>query len=239
MASWVTHLMIADKLLERFPQLHRRGFCVGNIAPDCNIENEDWTAFTPSREITHWMQGEKKQASDADVFCEEYILKRRTSISSEEEYACLIGYYVHLIVDAAYQEMIRDENRVRAVWLRIRQDQTLYDKSMGMEMTWDSVKILLSKARMTREIHSLEAAYLHGHPNSGYLTEILPLGQFPDYIDYLPKGSIVRKIGVMGYLPREEVCSDSLITVSKEEYTAFAADTVSLAIQKIVDRGLV
>ena len=239
MASWVTHLMIADKLLERFPQLHRRGFCVGNIAPDCNIENEDWTAFTPSREITHWMQGEKKQAADADVFCEEYILKHRTSISSEEEYAFLIGYYVHLIVDAAYQEMIRDENRVRAVWLRIRQDQTLCDKSMGMEMTWDSVKILLSKARMTREIHSLEAAYLNGHPNSGYLTEILPLEQFPDYIDYLPKGSIVRKIGVMGYLPREEVCSDLLITVSKEEYTAFAADTVSLAIQKIVDRGLV
>lgn len=239
MASWVTHLIIADRILDRFPQLHRRGFCVGNIAPDCNIENEDWTAFTPSREITHWMQGEKKQSSDCEVFCEEYILKRRTSISSEEEYAFLIGYYVHLIVDAAYQEMIRDENRVRAVWHRIRQDQTLYDKTLGMEKTWDSVKILLSKARMTREIHSLEAAYLNGHPNSGYLTEILPLEQFPDYIDYLPKGCIVRKIGVMGYLPRAEVCSDSLITVSKEEYTAFAADTVCLATQKIVDRGLV
>ena len=49
MATWITHLMIADGVLERIPNLDRHGFCVGNIAPDCNVENEDWTAFTPSR----------------------------------------------------------------------------------------------------------------------------------------------------------------------------------------------
>lgn len=62
MATWVTHLMIADGVLERLPSLDRHGFCIGNIAPDCNVENEDWTAFTPSREVTHWMQGERKKA---------------------------------------------------------------------------------------------------------------------------------------------------------------------------------
>lgn len=54
MATWITHLMVADSVLQKLPWLDRRGFCVGNIAPDCNVENEDWTAFTPSREITHW-----------------------------------------------------------------------------------------------------------------------------------------------------------------------------------------
>lgn len=63
MATWVTHLIIADAVMNQFPKLDRRGFCVGNIAPDCNVENEDWTAFTPSREVTHWMQGERKMAS--------------------------------------------------------------------------------------------------------------------------------------------------------------------------------
>lgn len=53
MATWITHLMIADGVLERIPNLDRHGFCVGNIAPDCNVENEDWTAFTPSREVTY------------------------------------------------------------------------------------------------------------------------------------------------------------------------------------------
>ena len=38
MATWVTHLMIADYVLERVPDLCRHEFCVGNIAPDCNIE---------------------------------------------------------------------------------------------------------------------------------------------------------------------------------------------------------
>jgi len=105
-------------------------------------------------------------------------------------------------------------------------------------MTWDSVKILLPKARMTKEIHTLEAEYLNHHPESGYLTEILPLEQFPDYIDYLPTGSIVRKIGVMGYLPKAEVCPDSMISISSEEYTAFIDDTVCLAVKKIHDMGL-
>jgi len=62
MASWVTHLMIADKVLSTIQSLKRKEFCVGNIAPDCNVENEDWTQFTPSREITHWMSSDKKVA---------------------------------------------------------------------------------------------------------------------------------------------------------------------------------
>ena len=72
MATWVTHLMIADMVLEAYPQLNRQGFCVGNIAPDCNVENADWTAFTPSRAVTHWMQGERKSAADCDAFYNEY-----------------------------------------------------------------------------------------------------------------------------------------------------------------------
>ena len=51
MATWVTHLIVADKILEGFPWLDKRGFCVGNIAPDCNVENSDWTSFTPPRAV--------------------------------------------------------------------------------------------------------------------------------------------------------------------------------------------
>ena len=68
MATGVTHLMIADSVLRLFPGLDRRGFCVGNIASDCNVENEDWNAFTPSRAATHWMQGERKRVEDCDTF---------------------------------------------------------------------------------------------------------------------------------------------------------------------------
>lgn len=104
MATWITHLMVADSVLQKLPWLDRRGFCVGNIAPDCNVENEDRTAFTPSREITHWMSGDKKIGSDADRYLNEYVLKRLDEISSNEEYSFLLGYYSHLVADAEFQK---------------------------------------------------------------------------------------------------------------------------------------
>lgn len=232
MATWVTHLMIADGVLKQFPELDRRGFCVGNIAPDCNVENEDWTAFTPSREVTHWMRGERKVASDCDAFREEYILGRRGEINTAEEYAFLLGYYAHLITDAAFQAMIRDEDRVKTAWCRIKADDELRRASDGMVENWDSIKKLVPKRERMRRIYAMEAAYLRDHPDSGYLTEILPLKDFPDYIDYLPHGCIVRKIGVMGYLPESD---DTLkfITMSQAEYDTFVENTVKLVADKI------
>lgn len=238
MATWITHLMIADGVLERIPNLDRHGFCVGNIAPDCNVENEDWTAFTPSREVTHWMQGERKKASDCDAFCDEYILKRKDKIKSAEEYAFLLGYYSHLIADAAFQVMIRDEDRVREVWMRIKADEELSAAGTGMDETWDSVKRLIPKKDRISEIYAMEAEYLNNYPNSGYLTEIIPLKSFPDYIDYLPQGSIVRKICVMGYLPDLDKSINKFITMSKDEYANFVEDTIQLVVKQFAEKNL-
>ena len=238
MATWVTHLMIADGVLKHFSSLDKRGFCVGNIAPDCNVENEDWTAFTPPREVTHWMQGERKNASDCDAFFEEYIARRRNQIQSAEEYAFLLGYYAHLITDAAFQKMIRDKDRVEAAWRRIGQSDDLRAAGAGMEQTWDNVKKLIPKRVWTGQIYSLEAEYLKANPNSGYLTEILPLEEFPDYIDYLPKGSIVRKVHIMGYLPKLDEAFDRFIAISQNEYASFVKSTTLLVIKQFSDKRL-
>ncbi len=238
MASWITHLMIADGVLKRIPNIDRHGFCVGNIAPDCNVENEDWTAFTPPREVTHWMQGERKKASDCDAFCDEYILKRKDEIRSAEEYGFLLGYYAHLITDAAFQAMIRDENRVKAAWMRIHADEKLRVSGAGMDETWDCVKLLIPKKARMRGIYAMEAEYLSDHPYSGYLTEILPLQSFPNYIDYLPKDCIVRKIGVMGYLPEHDN-NASYVAISQSEYADFVEDTIQLVVKQFAKKNLV
>ena len=122
MATWVTHLMIADKVLEMIPELDRHAFCVGNIAPDCNVENEDWTKFVPSREITHWMSADRKVATDGERFYEEYIVKRKNEITTKQEVSFLLGYYAHLIADAEFQKYIRDEKRVAAAWARLKKE---------------------------------------------------------------------------------------------------------------------
>ncbi len=239
MSSWVTHLIIADNVMTKFPELDRRGFCVGNIAPDCNIENKDWTSFTPSREITHWMTSERKVAADSDSFCREYIHKRKDKIESQEQYSFLLGYYSHLITDAAFQWFIRDDDRVKDVWSRIHADVNLRAHAIGYSEDWDSVKKLISKNQRTHEIFSMEAEYLQDHPTSGYLTEILPLKEFPDYIDYLPHGCIVRKIGVMGYLPELDKNLTNPISMSKKEFVSFANNTALLVVNKLREMSLI
>lgn len=232
MATWITHLMIADQVMKKAKGLDRRGFCVGNIAPDCNVENEDWTSFTPSRETTHWMSGEGKTVTDGDSFYKEYIIKRAGEIKSEEQYAFLLGYYAHLITDAAFQKFVRDENRVKAVWDRIKADVYLREKAKGYPEDWNSVRKIIPKNVRMNEIYTIEAEYLREHPDSGYLTEIIPLKEFPDYIDYLPHGCIVRKIGIMGQIPEVDESIMNPVTISREELDSFVHNAVELVLCK-------
>lgn len=231
MATWVTHLIIADRVLEIIPELCRHEFCVGSIAPDCNVENEDWTSFTPSREITHWMTSERKVAADCDGFLREYMEKK--AISSAQEESFLWGYYAHLIVDAEFQRFIRDEKRVKASWDRIKQHPELREKATGVEENWDSVKMLINGKERMKDIYSFEKDYLDAHPDSGYLTEIIGLESFPDYIDYLPEGAIVRKVKVMGYLPQKVESKYPFVAMNGEEYQWFLDRATDLVINGI------
>ena len=234
MATWVTHLIVADRVMAKISGLDRHEFCVGNIAPDCNIENEDWTQFTPSREITHWMSADRKIASDCDRFYEAYIEKRKDKIGTRQELSFLLGYYAHLVVDAEFQRYIRDPERVSASWERIKEHTELLTMIEGMPENWDSVKKLINKNERMKDIYNIEAEYLEKNPNSGYLTEIMSLQEFPDYIDYLPTGAIVRKIGVMGYLPRKEIGTYSYVAMTKDEYSNFLGNATEKVIKGIM-----
>lgn len=237
MATWITHLMIADRVLERVPELDKHCFCVGNIAPDCNVENEDFTQFVPPREVTHWMSGERKAASDCDRFYEEYIENRKHEIDPEQELSFLLGYYAHLVTDAEFQRYVRDTERVAAAWERIKTHPALSEKAEGMAEDWDSVKKLINQHERMKDIYTVEAEYLEGHPNASYLTEILKLKSFPDYIDYLPAGAIVRKIGVMGYLPKKETGTYPFVAMTREEYSTFIEAATELVVRGIAHRS--
>lgn len=233
MATWITHLMIADRVLDAIPELDRRGFCVGNIAPDCNVENEDWTQFVPSREITHWMSSDRKAAADCDRFYNEYIARKKQEIDTKQEMSFLLGYYAHLIADAEFQRYVREPARVASSWARIKSHPVLSEKAAGMPKNWDSVKKLINRNERMKDIYTIEAEYLDKHPDSSYLTEILELDTFPDYIDYLPKGAIVRKISVMGYLPQKEFGAFPFVAMTREEYSTF----IDAATEQII-RGI-
>ena len=230
MAEWVSHLIVADSVLESLPWLDRRGFYVGNIAPDCNIPNADWTAFTPSRQVTHWMGTQRKAASDCVRFCNEYIMERAERIASEEELSFLFGYYAHLITDAELQRTTRDEARVAAAWARAKRIPEILEKATGMAETWDNFKLLVPDSEIRkRDFYVIEREYLDAHPGSGYFTEIKDLERFPDYVDYLPKGAIPAKVKLMYYMPSLEEGPFPFMAFSREEYTGFLDRAVMLS----------
>ena len=234
MATWVTHLMIADRVLARVSGLDRHGFCVGNIAPDCNVENEDWTAFVPSREITHWMSSERKNASDCERFYDAYVSGRKHA--DRQEASFMLGYYAHLVADAEFQRYIRDPERVAAAWRRLRSDPELAGRAAGMPETWDSVKLLIGRKEWAKDIAVIEAEYLAQNPDSGYLTEIIGLKTFPDYIDYLPDGAIVRKIGVMGILPQAATGKYPFVAMTRQEYAEYLDNATERVLRGINNR---
>lgn len=151
----------------------------------------------------------------------------------------MLGYYAHLITDAAFQAMTLNEDRVKAAWSCVQADALLCKASVGMEETWDSIKKLISKRNQMRDIYAMEAEYLREHLDSGYFTEILSLKEFPDYINYLPKKSIVHKIGVMGYLPKLDESLTKFAAVLREKYVAFVGDTIQLVVKKFADKKLI
>ena len=231
MATWVTHLMIADGVLEVLPRLDRRGFCVGNIAPDCNIENEDWTSFIPPREVTHFMRGKHKSFDDCEDFYRK-IVAPRTSAGSEE-FSFLLGYYSHLLTDAAFAAMIRDGERVKSAWRRVMADERLRPMAEGMPEKFDSIKKLIPRERLFHGVSRIEAEYLRKNPGSGYLTEILPLEEFPDYLDFLPHGCIARKAKLMRELPDDSELEFEFVALSREEFDRFVGAAIGLVTRKV------
>lgn len=231
MPFWVTHMMVADRVLEELPQLCRHEYCVGNIAPDCNVENDDWSGFTPPREMTHWMGAERKNAADCQRFVTEYLLPRNPQTIQEASF--LWGYYTHLVTDAEFQRTIRDEARVRAAWTRIKAIPELAAAGEGMPETWDSVKLIIPKAERLEEIGAIEREYLSANPSSGFLTEIVGLESFPDLLEFLPPGAIVRKIGVLANIPQGSKSEHPYTAMTRDEYAAFVNRAVRLSVETI------
>lgn len=234
MAFWVTHLIVADRILELIPWLDRRGFSVGNIAPDCNIPNSDWSAFTPSREATHFMSGKVKKLSAGDTFAKKYLTDCENV--SNEQYSFFLGYYTHLTADALFYNMIHDDQRLENALRRAIAKYGVSGEIEGCDK-WTAVKKLVPKDMRTKEINSMEAEYLKKHPNSAYITEILALDSFPDYIDFLPHGSITDKIRMMGYMPSMDEGCEEPVAISRGEYKKFLDDTVALVINKFNEKG--
>lgn len=116
MASWMVHLRIADKLLDRIPGLAPTEFTVGNIAPDSGVPNADWSSFSPPTKISHF----KTDSDDAcpELFAAKYWTEEKRQGYNSREYSFFLGYLTHLLTDVAWVEKIYHPTKIKFAELR-------------------------------------------------------------------------------------------------------------------------
>lgn len=237
MANWITHTRIADILISKGLDVDVKGFCIGNITPDCNIENEDWTAYIPPREVTHFMtKGKSKTTCDYEGFFNQFI--KNQTFNNKEEYSFLLGYYSHLISDVQYQIMIRDNDRVKASFNRIRSNHELYEKIKEYPETFDTLKKAFGKWNVFADIIELENKYIKDNPDCSYNQILRTTHDFPDYLDFLPENAINRKLPIMlkEYDEWASIKGSGFYFFSIAEYEHYLNETADMIYDLLVEK---
>ena len=129
MASWIVHLRIADKLLERISNLSLTEFVVGNIAPDSGVPNKDWSVFTPSNEVSHFKTTNVDGLKDIhlDKYVEQFFNVEQRKKYNSKQFSFYLGYLTHLLTDIMWSDVIvrpsidkfkylYDKNKIEWIW---------------------------------------------------------------------------------------------------------------------------
>ena len=108
MASWMVHLRIADRLLNRWPELSATEFVMGSIAPDSGVPTGPVGVYKPDKMTSHFQQktenGEKQIRTD--WFAQQYLTAEQRMRYTAAQHSFYLGYYVHLLTDIRWVEEI-------------------------------------------------------------------------------------------------------------------------------------
>ena len=166
MGTWISHLRIAEKLLDYFPQLDEVTFAFGNLSPDSGIPNADWTEFDPPKEVTHFLRkGEGENAIHDLMFYEQYL----ANIKPEDDiklYSFRLGYFFHLICDIMWAKRIGAATK--------RDFKELFDKNPK-----EAVGIVKD------DWYGLDQLYVRDHPESLFWRVIMPTPNPPSYLPFI------------------------------------------------------
>lgn len=109
MASWMIHLRVADRLIDRLEGICPQEFIMGSMAPDSGVPNADWSKFTPDKKTSHFntVIGGKK-VIDIEKYLSEYFTADDIKRYGREEYSFFLGYLAHLLTDIEWIERVYD-----------------------------------------------------------------------------------------------------------------------------------
>lgn len=200
MATWIAHLRVANQLMQDWPVADETAFYVGNLGPDCGLPNEDWSAFTPPSQVSHWSANYKKSTINPEAFYEAYL-----SESWDDFY---LGYYIHLHCD-----LIWDREIGRVARQRFQAD---FQATPGFIWT------------IKQDWYAHDKRFLEAHPGWRPLEVICRLEAFPNrYLDYYPADAFSRQMKYICQFYRTYQFHDGPFQyLSDIEYEAYIATAV-------------
>lgn len=104
MASWMIHLRIADKLLDRIPDISPVEFIMGNMAPDSGVPNGDGVTFIPDKSVSHFKVSDNVMRPEA--YIEDHFTPAHRAGYDHGQFAFYLGYLTHLLADVIWHDEI-------------------------------------------------------------------------------------------------------------------------------------
>lgn len=223
MASWMVHLRVADKLLDHMSDLSYTEFVMGNIAPDSGVPNEDWSAFTPSSDVSHFKTTDRDGLKDIHLnqYVERFFTKNQRKNYDNKQKSFYIGYLTHLLTDIMWANAIVRPSKDKF--------KSLYHKDRT-EWIWT----------LKKDWYDLDFVYIKKNPEfRAFLIYKNAIGFNNDYMDFFSKDAFEnRRKYITGFysgerenLHREypylkeaemdsfvEESSEKIIRILREEY---------------------
>jgi hypothetical protein len=171
MGTWISHLRIAEKLLEHFPGVDEVIFTFGNLSPDSGIPNADWTEFDPPKEVTHFLRrGEGEDSIHDLVFYEQYL----ANVKPEDDiklYSFRLGYFFHLICDIMWAKRIGAATK--------RDYKELFERNPK-----EAIGIIKD------DWYGLDQLYVRAHPESNFWSVIMANPNPPSYLPFVKDNAL-------------------------------------------------
>ena len=173
MASWIVHLRVADRLLDRLPGISPQHFLVGNIGPDCGRVTDTPGEYDPPNRITHYSPGGRKRDCQPWRFRDEYLPDQDPA-----RYSFYLGYYVHLQVDRFWHEWI---------FLPIEAANAAY-------FAEDPARVFVMK----QDWYDQDARFLRDHPDFRAFRMLCAVQEFPNvYLDFYPRTPLPGRSAIL------------------------------------------
>lgn len=167
----MVHLRVGDRVFEQLFDILPHEFIVGNIAPDCGVPNEDWSVFTPSKEISHF-KTDDGDIEQAENFANKYLYGRS---HTKEEFSFYLGYYVHLVTDVLWYKRIYQMTKEK-FWEQFEKDK---------EFIWE----------VKRDWYDLDFRFLRSNPDFWPFDELKKAKEFKNsYMEEFDESAFADRI---------------------------------------------